>query len=198
MKCLFSHILRFFCQAGSILLLSKTEYDGPRTSFCLYWNAYGGIKALCSSLYFRVAIIFGILISVVNRFAECPWDWQDTVIATLPSILGFSLGGYAILVGFGDATFRSILCKKMEGENESLYMRVNASLLHFILVQSLALLYAVLTKALHLCDVFLFSFVGTTFYIYALEVIISTCFAVLNLANWLDKLIQKMDENKQK
>ena len=163
----------------------------------MYWKAYGGIKELCTSFYFHVAIVFGIVVSVVNRFAQSPWDWQDTVITTLPSILGFSVGGYAILVGFGDATFRSILCRKMEEESISLYMRVNASLLHFILVQSLALLYAVLTKALHINDILVFSFFGTTLYIYALAVIISTCLAVLHLANWLDIMTRNMDEHRK-
>ena len=131
----------------------------------------------------------------MNIFVEKRWDWQGTVIATLPSILGFSLGGYAILVGFGDAAFFSIICKKMAEEKYSLYMRVNASFLHFILVQCVALIYAVLAKALHIDGIILFSFLGTTLYIYALGVIISTCFSVLNLADWFDTMKQRSEDD---
>lgn len=164
---------------------------GPKKSLLLYWIAYGGKEALFKSIYFWIALFLAFIIAVVSVFSDTPWDWQDRVMTTVPSILGFSLGGYAILVGFGDEDFRKCIRGKRKGERASLYMRVNAAFLHFIFVQFLCLLYAVVTESLFINKIFIFYFLGVFFFIYALMTIIATSLAVLNLANWFDMIPQK-------
>lgn len=163
---------------------------GPKKSLLLYWTAYGGGKALFKSIYFWSALFLSFIITVVSVFNSTPWNWQDHVMTTVPSILGFSLGGYAILVGFGDEDFLKRIRKKRKGERASLYMRVNASFLHFIFVQFLCILYTILTESLFISKIFIFYFLGIFLFIYALMTIIATSFAVLNLANWFDMIPQ--------
>jgi hypothetical protein len=67
----------------------------------------------------------------------------------MPNIIGFSLGGYAIWLGLGDANFRELLSgAEVEGEI-SPYLKVNATFVHFIILQVLALLAALIAAALY-------------------------------------------------
>lgn len=175
--------------------IKKEILNGPRESFNLYWIAYGGRNKLFLSFYLWLAILLGVLLAIFGIFTE-PWKWYDDVLTIIPSILGFSLGGYAILIGFGDANFFNIICGKLENEKASLYMRVNASFFHFIFIQFLSLIFAILIRATG-CDLFIFNLIGITLFMYALLTIVSTCFAVLNLASWFDMTIQRKNKRKQ-
>lgn len=185
---------------NNIILIIKQalKYEvinGPKTSFLLYWNAYGGKQALFKSIYFWASLFFSVLIMGVDYCSsEILWNWWGDAISIIPSILGFSLGGYAILISFGDAKFLSIMREKDTNEKYSLYMQVNATFLHFIFVQFLSVLYAVLIKGLHLTGVLFFNFLGLVIFLYALFTIVSTAFAVLNLASWFDEMGSVNDE----
>jgi hypothetical protein len=161
---------------------------GPKKSLLIYWIAYGGRKALFGSIYFWMALFFSIIITITSSFSNSPWNWQERAIATVPSILGFSLGGYAILVGFGDENFRRRIRGKKDGEKSSLYMRVNAAFFHFIFVQFLCILYTIVTDSLFIGNIFVFRFFGVFFFVYALMTVVATSLAVLNLANWFDMM----------
>ena len=81
---------------------------GVFKSFFLYWRGYGGIIALLSSLYVWLSLVITLIIAINNCDQQNLWEWYENVINIIPSILGFALGGYAILVGFGDEKFLSI------------------------------------------------------------------------------------------
>ena len=171
--------------------IKKDIFAGPRKSLSLYWIAYGGKEKLLNSLYLWIAIILGILISL---FRDSEWEWQNDVLTIIPSILGFTLGGYAILVGFGDTNFFNIICGKKENEKASLYMRVNSSFLHFIIVQFLSLFYTIIMRALK-PEFFILNTIGIILFLYALLTIVSTSFSVLHLANWFDMSIENNKKN---
>lgn len=160
----------------------------PLTSFKLYWMAYGGWSALFCSLYLWLSIILASIACYVNFDMPQKWAWADTASSVVPSILGFSLAGYAMLVGFGDEKFLNALRCKDKEEKFSPYMKVNASFLHFIFIQFLCIVFSSIAKMLHSEDVIYFYFIGTTIFFYALFTIVSTSFSVLNLADWFDYL----------
>ena len=104
--------------------------------------------------------------------------------------------GYAFLVGFGNGNekFLDILCSKNSNEDTSIYMTVSASFFHFIFVQFLSLIFSVISKPLHLCGVLFFDIIGVTLFLYAIFTIVSTSFAILNLADWFDTIKNSNNE----
>lgn len=122
-------------------------YKGVSRIFGVYWKAYGGWHALVRSPYFHVAFL--LLLVTPNTWLAKDW-WAD-VISALPNLLGFTLGGFAIFIGFGDERFRQLLADpEMDDEgNErpTIYVSLCATFVHFIIIQLAALIYAVIAKA---------------------------------------------------
>lgn len=123
-------------------------YRGVRNLVGVYWSAYGGWKALVQSPYFHVACLLGVL-SVFFADNQSPIFFYDLALSILPNLLGFTLGGFAILMAFGDSDFLSLLCGRRQGEVQEFSPLVNhaANYMHFLVVQSVVLLFAVLTRA---------------------------------------------------
>ncbi|HDV1994505.1 TPA: hypothetical protein RHX29_004600, partial [Escherichia coli] len=69
----------------------------------------------------------------------------------MPNLLGFSLGGFAMWIAIGDEAFKKIITGDEESENGEVeyspYMSVNATFVHFILLQLLTIITALVTKA---------------------------------------------------
>lgn len=138
-------------------------YKGVIKNFIRYWGAYGGWKALFCSPYLHISIILGFL-TWNTWWNEC---WWETVIGIIPNLLGFTLGGFAIFISFGNEKFQSILAtpdrenlsKKDEDGSESkissnknekptIYISLCATFVHFIIVQMFSLIYAILVKSM--------------------------------------------------
>lgn len=112
--------------------------------FLRYWQAYGGLRALLRSPYFHVSLL--LLVLTQHSWVKPDW-WQD-VLASLPNLLGFSLAGFAIFIGFGDERFRALLAEPEENEAQpTIYVSLCSTFVHFILVQICALIYAVVAKS---------------------------------------------------
>jgi hypothetical protein len=75
--------------------------------------------------------------------------WFSMPISILPNLLGFSLGGLAIWLAFGDEKFRSLLLQKDEGEDHSSYVIASSSFVHFVIIQFLALIFAICSQVLN-------------------------------------------------
>lgn len=172
-----------------------------------YWAAYGGWSELFGSFYFRAAV----LVTALTWGSWTARGWWDTVTAVLPNVLGFTLGGYAILLSFGDEKFRTLLAaSKAESLDQgasgspSPYRQLSASFLHFIVIQSFALIAALIAKGLDTVDQrirphlectslgllrafeFIASFVGYLLFVYALFAAIAASFFVFRLSNWFE------------
>lgn len=176
-----------------------------------YWNAYGGMRGLLLSPYFLVAIF---LTAVLYPAWSVPGWWVDP-IAILPNMLGFSLGGYAMWIAIGDESFRSLISGVEEDGEPSVFMQVNAAFVHFILLQILAILGAIITKAYSFTwssenflvqalgeNFYLFClggyFIGYFLFIYALLAAFAATFALFRVSRWYDKYItnkKKTDNN---
>jgi hypothetical protein len=124
-------------------------YTGVLNIFRTYWSAYGGWVALLKSLYLHVALV--LLMLTFHTWMQKEW-WND-VISILPNLLGFTLGGFAIFIGFGDERFRELLANPDTDEDgkedqSTIYVSLCATFVHFILIQLLALIYAILAKSM--------------------------------------------------
>lgn len=136
-------------------------YKGTRDIFKLYWTAYGGLWAMLRSPYLHLAALVLALTWNTWWAPQCAANgdcvgWWDQNISVLPNLLGFTLGGFAIFIGFGDEKFRGLLADPDPVQPDqpveanalpNLYIGLCASFVHFILVQSIALLYAVVAKS---------------------------------------------------
>lgn len=120
-------------------------YEGVSQIFGRYWEAYGGRRALLRSPYLHLAFI---LLAVTYPIWSAP-EWWDQVISVVPNLLGFTLGGFAMFLGFGDEKFRALLAEPDEDDPDapSLYVGLCATFVHFIVVQVAALAFALVAKA---------------------------------------------------
>lgn len=118
------------------------QYKGVASVFKTYWAAYGGLGALLCSPYLHAALL---LLALTFHTWSAP-QWWEQCLAVLPNLLGFTLGGFAIFIGFGDEKFRALLAED-DGEPINAYVALCSTFVHFILVQVAALVAAVLAKA---------------------------------------------------
>ena len=123
-------------------------YGGVFSIYARYWRAYGGTSALVRSFYLHATIA----ITLICANAWMTAGWWDQVTSVLPNVLGFTLGGFAIFISFGDEKFRQLLAEPEGGiddETPTAYVKLCSTFVHFILVQIAALLFAILAKALY-------------------------------------------------
>lgn len=175
----------------------KASYKGSYEIFKYYWNTYGGWKALLSSPYLHMAFF---LLSLTHH----QWmsrDWWNQSLSILPNLLGFSLGGFAIFLGLGDEQFRAILAERDDGNKNSAYTFVSATFVHFILVQTLGIVSALLAKSLAykpswLADSYMSYFsivtpifwgIGYLFLLYSITSMIAVVMAIFRCTKWYEK-----------
>lgn len=118
---------------------SKTTFQLLR----LAWGMTGGWKKSHRSLDFWSTLGVWLLCSPYWM----KFEWWEQVISVLPNLLGFTLGGFAIFLGFGSESFKTMLSDK--DERKSQYVSVSAAFLIFVCFQIAALLYAFIAKSLH-------------------------------------------------
>jgi hypothetical protein len=110
-----------------------------------YWKIYGGRSALFSSLYFYASIAFTI---VCYPNWSSP-DWWESSISLLPSIIGFMIGSFALLLAFGGDYFKSLMARAPGKKIHSSLDEVSANFTHFLVVQFSALFFALFLQAAH-------------------------------------------------
>ena len=169
-------------------------YSGVGEIFKRYWAAYGGLRALLLSPYFHLSLV---LLGITSSY----WlnkSWWDQPLAIVPNLLGFSLGGLAMFLSFGDDKFRAMLA---EGTNvaKSPYIQVCATFAHFIVLQISALLIALVAKALDFpydwplswqayIGIFtkVFYAIGFLLFLYAVTSMLAATMAVFRVCSWYE------------
>ncbi|HGH0634157.1 TPA: hypothetical protein ACJHGQ_002829, partial [Yersinia enterocolitica] len=77
--------------------------------------------------------------------------WWNDILSLMPNLLGFSLGGFAMWIAIGDESFKKFIAGDDIDDNGEVefspYMSVNATFVHFILLQLLTIIAALITKA---------------------------------------------------
>lgn len=116
------------------------------SAFKTYWSVYGGWRSLLNSIYLYWAVLLWALcmpfwfVKDGNTFM-----WVDIGLATLPSLVSFSLGALAIFLAFSNERFLRLLRQK--GASNSYLMTVTTAFFHFIFVQFIALFLCLLLLA---------------------------------------------------
>ena len=126
--------------------LNKLPKNGPlsnRKIIILAWSITGGLREKYKSPDVYVAL----LITCICFPAWIRAGWWDMPLGIVPSLLGFTLSGFAIFLGFGSDTFKSFISN--EDHNRSEYLSVSSSFLIFVIFQVVALLYAIIAKSLY-------------------------------------------------
>ncbi|MBF3381673.1 hypothetical protein [Burkholderia pseudomallei] len=128
-------------------MTSDSKRSAAKTNvqlICLSWGISGRWKGTFKSFDFVLALI----VCVLSYHFWWYEKWWEQVISVIPSVLGFTLGGFAIFLGFGSESFKKMLA---EGENidASPYISVSASFLNFTIFQIAALLMAFVANATH-------------------------------------------------
>lgn len=127
------------------------QYQGVAAIFRMYWTSYGGLRALAGSPYLHAAVVLLALTARAWTASDCSAGacarWWDQSLAVLPNLLGFTLGGFAIFIGFGDEKFRALLADDDGDGKANAYVALCSTFVHFILVQALALVAAIVAKA---------------------------------------------------
>jgi hypothetical protein len=183
-----------------------SSYGGALLIVRRYWRFYGGWKALFASPFFHIALILTLTLSHYWMHEA----WWDVTISVLPNIIGFALGGYAIWLGFGDEKFRNLISEQDDPLEASPYLQVSATFAHFIVVQIVGLVVALIAKATNfdLCDdnwigVILIGLglpidffkhgaplmygLGFLLFAYALMTALAATFAIFRVAFWFDE-----------
>jgi hypothetical protein len=175
---------------------TRQVYRDVRDILGRYWAIYGGLAALLRSPYFHLSIV----LTAVTAESWLYDRWWSTSISILPNLLGFTLGGFAIFLGFGDEKFKAIIAGNEPGEVRrfSPYLSVSAAFLHFVVVQVAALLWALVASALYfdLPDARLAAIgslfgilggaVGYWLLLYSLCVAVAAGVAIFRVASWYD------------
>jgi hypothetical protein len=127
----------------------QSEYRGLRDDLRRYFAGYGGFPKVLYSPYTHVALALTLICWGKWHSA----NWETIPLAVLPALLGFTLAAYALLLGFGDEKFRQFLARTgktdvtIEGAADSTLMSVSAIFLHFVIVEMIALLLAIIGDA---------------------------------------------------
>ena len=178
-------------------------FAGTLKIFARYWSAYGGLYAVSRSFYLYLALgllalTFKTWISPTYSVISGSWSaWWDQSFGVLPNLLGFTLGGFAIFIGFGDERFRSQLnTPEDERSQPTIYIKLCSTFVHFILVQVAALMCAIVAKstwfyvewnahiqiALPLANA-IFGAIGYGLFLYAITSILAATMHVFRIAS---------------
>jgi len=166
----------------------KSSYTSLIKVFKLYWVSYGGYDALVKSPYLHVALVFGLFLFLG---ADKDDGIAKQALQVFPNLLGFTLGGYALLVGFGDRGFHRMLSETSVGKGVSIMQSVSATFVHFLLLQSAALMIAIF-------QVFIWNprfimLFGSILFIYALISIVALVMAVFRYSNWYSDYLKHIE-----
>lgn len=182
-------------------------YSSVVKNLSRYWRAYGGWREQLRSPFLHLALLL-LVLTFPNWSGP---GWWELSISVLPSLLGFTLGGFAMFLGFGDEKFRAILAEPDDDDPTapSLYVSLCATFVHFLIVQLTALIAALLAKAWwfvlpwpdYVVDValpaanLLGGAVGYGLFLYAVTSILAATLHVFKIATWYEDHQRMLSED---
>jgi hypothetical protein len=181
----------------------KKDFKGVKSIWGRYWTMYGGFPSLFSSTYFYVSLV----LTLINFGAWYHPGWWDIVIASVPTILGFTLAGLAVFLGM-DSGFSRFLADD-EGTKISPFMALVSAFAHFIITQAVAVIIALTIKSAYFhvdgmpsgyYDFIsvanrLVWFFGYFVYMYSMVQIFSAVFAIFRATCWFELYAKKDKKN---
>ncbi|WP_058968061.1 hypothetical protein [Type-D symbiont of Plautia stali] len=195
-----------------------TQKKESNSALARYWKIYGGTYAVIRSRYFWCAIFMTVVL--YPSWAHQGW-WND-ILSLMPNLLGFSLGGFAMWIAIGDEGFKKVITGDEETENGvveySPYMSVNATFVHFILLQLMTIITALVTKAysgILVKNAFMyyylgisykyillgFSFIAYFLFVYSVFSALAAVLAIFRVSSWYNTFMtlhNKENDNENK
>jgi hypothetical protein len=145
-----------------------------------YWAVYGGINALVKSPYFQTSVALSLVCLLFwskNDKMEHAVKASEIAIGVLPNLLGFTVGALAIVLAFSSADIFRVIAE--DGNPKSFFLTLTANLMHFICVQVLALLAAIIARII---DAPVLDFISLFLLIYAVIVTFSAALQLFQTA----------------
>ena len=144
-----------------------------------YWRVFGGIWSVLKSTYFWIALL---LTATLPRMWETVGTdnlpaWAGVTLDVAPSLLGFGLGGMAIMLAFSSGKFLEAI--RQGGKDRSYLRKIMASFFHFCIVLTVAIVLAYVSKFYGNPYV---SRVGVFFSIYGVLLILATASRIWHTA----------------
>ena len=182
------------------LIKRYPAYQGVLGIFATYWRGYGGWAALRDSPYLHLS---GLLTLCCFGSWSQP-DWWEKVFSVLPNLVGFSIGAFAIFLGVGGESFQSRIAGADSSNPKSIspFISAAAAFTHFIVVQVLAIVVALVFASLHKVALPVSLswahslneygrqvawFLGMWLFLYALTLTIGTVMVIFRTAGWFDE-----------
>lgn len=108
-----------------------------------YFRHYSGWKSIAYSPLFHISFI----ITIVSGSQWADETWIKFAESTIPSLLGFSLGTYAILFSLINPRIKVAFRSVKNEKGVSWLHAINATFFHFIFIQTLTLIYAMTVRS---------------------------------------------------
>lgn len=124
------------------------SYSGMWNALSRYWTDYGGWADFLKSPLFH----FSFIVTLASYRVWLSTPWTDLPLSLLPNLLGFSLGAYALIFSLADEKLIAALNVPTADGSPTLLRVINATFLHFILVQTTAIIFALTNKSTLLID----------------------------------------------
>jgi hypothetical protein len=163
----------------------------------LAWRIVGGWPVILRSGHFWAAFLVWLI--CYPAWTEPEW-WKDS-ISVLPSLLGFTLGGFAIFLGFGSDSFKEMI--SAENEEKAQYLSVSAAFLMFVGIQTVGLIWAIACAAtwyptpqwllpvqplLHTGRFFMWG-IGYFLFIYGIALSFHAALRIFRLSRWYNSFL---------
>lgn len=110
------------------------------------WRVYNVEKEFYRAPYVKTTVLFSLLIILLVGISNCTFFLVITkvtniALAILPNLLGFNLGAYILVVGFGSTDILKDITEPLENKGQfSLYQQLNGILGVSVIFQIFALI----------------------------------------------------------
>lgn len=123
------------------------EIENHKTDLKTLWNIYGGFSnGLFRSIYFKFSFLISLSLVVLCLFIDGLYSYTilknilEKVLSILPNIIGFNIGAYALIIGFGQKNIVDKLSVKPKSTSKyTLFQEMGATFAFSVLVQSLTI-----------------------------------------------------------
>lgn len=156
-----------------------------------YWSVFGGIWGLLRSTYFGGSLVLTLVYpGLWKQLKDGKPIWTEVAIDVVPSLLGFALGGMAIMLSFSSGRFLEAV--RQGGKEDSYFMKMIASFFHFSIVLSGALLIAIISQTFQHVAL---SFVGVWMTYYGIALVVATAASIWHTARIFNAAIEDNRSN---
>ncbi len=166
------------------------EYKNVWALIAKYYAYYGGARKFFFNPYLHMAVVVTALL--YGQWAGFEKIWWSDVLQIIPSLLGFTLGAYAILISFGDEKFHKALIGGPGEEN--IYLNVSAIFLNFLVTQIFSIVLALIGKSKIVHDIascvgwmlplYIFNFIAYLLFILSIFLTLAASMGIFRVSTW--------------